>query len=344
MRVSSVVLTALIVSLNGCDTPVSTPGPLSFLPEPAPPDDPPPIQFRIGNQVSGDSDNGFGGALATDHDGTWVGAPHGPIGRVYRWDITSIDLVLEHPGRAGAHLTTTADGLLIGAPLLNAGAGAILTATGTVRAADFDGTGIALHGAGGGTYGHATGWVSMDGRNGTTVGRPAALAEANGVIGAGMPLGDVALAWASQQVLRPSVGDELGFALTVADVDGDGLEDWIAGSPGTNSVAAYSYRDATLLRQWTGSGRFGSSVLVCDLNQNGTPDLVVGSPMDGDTGTVTWFPDLSPAPTPLDVDWPSDIRLLGTAVDCFREGLVVGAPGDSEYPGRVMLIEASEGQ
>ena len=340
MHACSAVLPALIVSLSACDNPVSKPGPLSFLSDAPPPDDPPLIQFRIGGEVSGEADDGFGSAIAADADEAWIGAPHGPIGRIYRWDRSSINLALEHSGRAGAHLTTTSSGLWVGAPLVNSGAGAVLDIDGTVQAADYDGTGIALSGAGGGTYGHATGWVAKDGRAGTTAGRPAALAEANGVIGAGMPLGEIALSWASQQIRRPTVGDELGFALAVADVDGDGFEDWITGSPGTNTVVAYSYSNASRLREWSGRGRFGSSIVVCDLNKNGTPDLVVGSPVDGDNGTITWFPDLSPVEAELIVDWPSGIQLLGAALACVPDGLLVGAPGDAAEHGRVIWIES----
>ncbi len=107
-----------------------------------------------------------------------------------------------------------------------------------------------------------------------------------------------------RQLLAPTGADLFGSALAAAgDLDGDGTTDVLVGAPGTTSsstagrVSAYSGASGTLL--WTAVGDsagdlFGTAVGVFgDLDNDGTPDLMVGAPRDDaggvDAGRVAVF-------------------------------------------------------
>ena len=249
--------------------------------------------------------------------------------------------MVEGAGRLGAHLANTSDGIWISAPLTNSGEGAIYDGQGQLRFEGSSGTGIVVSSAGSGAYADSGGWRSVDGRSASTESRPTAIAEANGAIGVGFALGSTAFASGSAELSRSKMGDEAGFSVAAGDVDGDGIQEWIIGSPGSNTVTAHDSSDLSVVAQWAGSGRFGTAITVCDLDGNGREDLIVGAPFQGRNGTVTRYADFSPSPSPWDFDWPEASLQVGTAMACGNGSLVVGAPGSPESHGQAIAIHRS---
>lgn len=337
MHRSSTHLGLLFISLFGCDRPVSTPERLEFIPQ----KEPAPVGFSMESVLGENPDDGFGSAIAVSNDGVWVGAPHGGKGRAYRWKEQRLELMFEGVGRTGSHIANTSDGIWVSAPLMESGEGAIFDAQGELRFSGSDGTGIVVSQAGSGTYAHSGGWRSLDGRTGSTEGRPTAIAEANGVIGIGFAFGSIAFTADSAEISRGVLGDEAGFSLAAGDIDGDGTQEWIIGSPGSNTVTAHNSSDLSAVAQWVGSGRFGTSIAVCDLDGNGRDDLFIGSPFYGPTGNVTRYADFSESPTPWEFDWPEATLQIGAALSCGNGSLYVGAPGDHDTLGRAIAIHRS---
>ncbi|MGE0790882.1 MAG: FG-GAP-like repeat-containing protein [Sandaracinaceae bacterium] len=136
-----------------------------------------------------------------------------------------------------------------------------------------------------------------------------------------------------------SRGEELGMAVTVADLDGDGTDDLLIGSrradPTLSDIGAvYVYRGEAgrffseePIREFYGVNSFdlfGDALAVCDFNGDGRPDLAVGSPFgqdpDGasDQGTVAVFLSY---PNGRFLSTP-DVRLLG---EVLTPGMGFGA-------------------
>lgn len=338
MRASSSIYALAAVLGLGCDRPVSEPGPLKF-PAPQTHDTgDAPIAFGLTTAQGTELDDGFGSALIAESGFVWIGAPHGAQGRVYTWTDSVLTLAIEGEGRAGSHLALTPSGPWIGAPLAGPSAGQVIRPDGTVVETGEPNAGIALSSAGGGAYGFANGWSAADGRSETLPARPAAIAEANGIIGAGMPFGPVSFTAGTGSIERLTPSDEAGFALLAVDIDGDGTSEWLLGAPGAGRVTAHRSADLGAMRTWSGAGRFGSAMAVCDLNGDGTDDLVVGAPLDGENGRIHWFPSFSEASVSLEVEWP-EARGRGTALDCRNGALFIGSPGDHEVFGRVERIQ-----
>ena len=209
-----------------------------------------PIKAPIATLVSAEVDDGFGAAVAVHGGDVWIGAPHGPEGRLYRWASSEMTVAQSGSGRLGAHLSSTETSLLVSAPLSD-------------RVTDQDGeqvfagrpsVGIALSSAGDAAW--AGGWITPEGAEGVTPGRPGALHRDGNQLAVGLPHGPVALAVGEQQLMRPAPGDEAGFSLSSAEVSGQ--EAWIVGAPAANRVFAVSKDDLGVIAEWTGGGRLGT--------------------------------------------------------------------------------------
>jgi hypothetical protein len=134
-----------------------------------------------------------------------------------------------------------------------------------------------------------------------------------------------------------------------ADLDGDGIRDFIVGAPGTD--AAYVYSGATHVLLFTKNGQanssFGQSVSrAADLDGDHVCDFLVGSPYytDGSLGVIGRVAAFSGATgTKLwSFDGPVNHSVFGKSIaepgDLDGDGVadcVVGAPGDVDAGGNM---------
>jgi len=98
-----------------------------------------------------------------------------------------------------------------------------------------------------------------------------------------------------------AAGDHFGASVVVRDVNGDGTADLVVGAPLNDAAAAdggavYVYRGgpgftsrttAQTLARFLASGSqhsFGAALAAGDVTGDGTPDLVVGAPLEGASG------------------------------------------------------------
>jgi len=338
MRASSPIY-ALVVGLSlGCNRPATEPKPLQFPATQTQDTGDARTVFGFTTVEGVEVDDGFGSALIAEDGLVWIGAPHGAQGRVYQWNDSGLTLAIEREGRTGSHLARTPSGPWIAAPLAAPSTGKVIRPDGTPVETGEPAAGIALSSAGGGAYGFADGWSAADGRSQTLPARPAAIAEANGIIGAGMPFGPVAFSAESGIIERQASGDEAGFSLLAADIDGDGESEWLLGAPGAGRVTAHRSTDLVTVKAWSGGGRFGSAIAACDLDRDGVDDLIVGAPLDGESGRIHWFRSFEETPVSLELEWPK-ARGRGTALDCQDGALLIGSPGDHAVHGRVERVQ-----
>lgn len=279
--------------------------------------------------ISPNVDDGFGSALAQHQGSLWIGAPHGLQGSVYRWDEESLTEVLQGSGRLGSHLAGTSTSLWAAAPL----AAKVVDQNGDTVAEGDSGTGIALSATG--HIASASGWMAPDGATGTSPGRPTAIHQDGDALSIGMAHGPVALTAGGQDWARPEASDEAGFSLSDGIIDGQAA--WLVGAPAANKVYGLSQADLTIVRIWDGTGRFGHAITVADVDGDSTPDLVVGAPLAGDRGEVRVFTSMGSASQPLTLD-SAEIRQAGTALLAGEQRLFIGAPGDVETPGAVLMV------
>jgi hypothetical protein len=286
-------------------------------------------------------DNGFGSTLAIDGDSIWAGAPHGPEGVVYRIDGDSADPILSGGGRLGSALAVGDSGLLIGAPLTEDGAGAVVDSSGIVVVAGTGSTGLALAGGPAPAIANGAGWTRLDGDSSATLARPSSIAIAGDRVGVGMARGDVAFQVGEQTMDRPAPADFAGFSVAAADLDGDGTLEWIVGAPGSSTVRILDGETLDVRHTLTGAGDgFGAAVATCDRNGDGQHALLVGAPSAArSAGEVVLYTDpMSDTPT---TTWTGDTpgRQLGFSVACGPVGWVMGGPGGGLLSGQVWIVD-----
>ena len=306
------------------------------------PSDPVTVESRW--LTSGTIDDGFGSAIVAGEDALWIGAPHGENAVVYRWADETLTVALTGEARLGSHLAWTEDGLWIAAPLVNSGEGAVLRLDGTRHTDGFGGTGITLTSTGGGAYGWEGGWVAHDERTGASPSRPTALHQNHrGTMGVGMAHGPISLLAGDRTVPRTTPGDEAGFSLASAEITGDEIPDWLIGAPGSNTVMALDGSDLSVIKTWTGVGRFGHSVTVCHLGHGDEMTeritiMVIGSPLANGRGKVDLFLNFSETP---ESSWvgSADTAQLGSTITCLNDGFLAGAPGDAQQAGHVLWVQ-----
>ncbi len=294
--------------------------------------------LALGTLDGEQADEGFGTRVLATDDRLVFGAPFFSAGGVGAGRVATSDgasLLGEDGAFLGAGLAALADGtVLVGAP----GAGRVTTLAGDVL--------LELEGAGGVLAARGAAWVAS-----TAVGvvdhtsartdwdrRPDALAiDAAGAVWAGFARGEGAVRSGARTITRAAVGDEAGYALLLADLDGDGAEELVVGAPGAGVIYVLppddlpaSLADAAAIGP--GTGRFGAALAA---GPDGT--LYVGAPMAGDgvEGAVYRVRDGAAEPW-LAGATPGD--QLGVALSFGRGTLVAGAPGAAGATGSARVL------
>jgi hypothetical protein len=177
---------------------------------------------------------------------------------------------------------------------------------------------------------------------------------------------DLAISEPNVRLLGPDKRDHFGFAVTCADLNGDGISDLVVGARQAEGSSGLSEPGAVfafwgrpqlpdtvdlaqepadfVARGAEESGQFGYSLAVGDVNQDDTADLLVGAPLADVEGRSNagqalllnrpdgggW--DLSTRPASVTYLGPANAAALATAVliaDLNSDGtgdLVLGAP------------------
>ncbi len=155
-------------------------------------------------------------------------------------------------------------------------------------------------------------------------------------------------------LIEGAVGEEdLGWAVSSADLDGDGRTDFVLGAPAQSGGVGTAYvihgpRFAPLLATdgvaLTGGedDRCGSSLAIDDFDGDGTRDVAVGCPLADnaleDSGQVSVVQ--GPIEDPIALD-EAPLQLLGEPFDS-RAGTSLAA-GDADDDGQVDLLVGAEG-
>lgn len=300
-------------------------------------DDPGPVRILFQIVESSDPGDGFGSSLAWGNS-LLVGAPRGPLGKVYAIESETPVLFFEEasPGAAGTSLAWDASGeALIGAPLAGNGLGRVYRVGGqTQTGGNLFGArihttkqGVMISESGGFWMGEA--FFDVQGRVGDL-----ALWGDTAVVG--HPSGTSVLSGLSQTYARVEPLDEAGTALCVANFDDDPEDELAIGAPGSGWVSILNPGDtlADAFRIGTGSGRFGQAIACRD------HFLVVGAPMHGSDLSGAGWCFQGPMSewnlgAPLQVGDPW--QQLGAAVAVSTQGLAMGAPGTALVPGSVRI-------
>ncbi len=141
-------------------------------------------------------------------------------------------------------------------------------------------------------------------------------------------------------------GDQLGVAIAVGDLDGDGADELIIGAPGANGArgAVYVLRggaswpatidllDAGAPQPWTGElpgDRLGASLALLDVDGDGKLDVIAGAP-----GAASVYVLTLPPAAGADVSMRPSVKgaaasQLGASLAARDQLIAAGAPGES---------------
>jgi hypothetical protein len=299
-----------------------------------------PVVFTHKTVTSAVLGDGFGASLAWGKK-LLVGAPRGPVGKVYSIENGEQVLYFEEPaqGAAGTSIAWDAtETALIGAPLSEKGLGTLyrddeaIKTGGKVLGARIQATvqGILISESKG--FWQDESFVSLENRVGD-------LAFWGDTAVAGHPFGPFVLSTQPEKTQRLAALDEAGTALCVANFDSDPEAEIAIGAPGSGKVhilnQGQSLSEALVIG--TGDGRFGQSLACRD------HFLVVGAPMAGEdlSGAVWCFE--GPAS-----EWALESAFqqgqpwqqLGAAVEISPLGIAMGAPGTDLVSGSVRVVSA----
>ncbi len=322
MKARSSTLLTLVAALQGCSDGAVSSKRLTFVERPTTQTEPVVLIAEV-------TDDGFGSSVAASADAVWIGAPHGETGIVYRWDEKGLERATSGPGRLGAHIVHTGERLLVSAPMDNR----VVDQSGREVRSGLPSMGIALSVQG--DIAWAEGWIGQDGSEETTAGRPTSLFVSAGQTAVGFSHGEVAMRAGDRDFQRPQPQDEAGFSLSSSVIDEQ--EAWLLGAPGAGRVYAISKADFSVLRTWSGEGRFGHAILTNDVNGDGHDDLVVSSPFHHSGPQITWFDRLEEEGREVVLGGTGGLE-AGLSLAANDERLIIGAPGQPDVLGKVFVL------
>ena len=266
-----------------------------------------------------------------------IGAPEGPLGRVYELVDEDLVLVFEEQTFGAGGFSVARDhtsAVLVGAPLAEDGRGQLyrngsVVQTGNAAlAAHIQVSGETILVSESRSY-----W--LDGSGFPLAERLASSAFWNTQWTLGFAYGPNALQVGDTTWERLSEDDLAGYSLCAANFDSDPEQELAVGAPGLGKVGLLNPGETLAEAQWLGpeSGRFGHALACQD------ELLLVGAPTDGDQlqGSVWAFEGTMAswsAETPLKRGEPW--QQLGFSVAASPSLLAAGAPGNVQTPGRVL--------
>ncbi len=275
--------------------------------------------------------------------GQWAGA-------VYLLDTEAV--LLGEPGDfAGILMATSPETLAVsayGADTTEVDGGLVYLVRDAADGGDLLDRPLAYGSDPGGQFGLGLAWGDVDGD-----GEPDLLAGAPGATGASLgtgaafvfrgPVEQTTRDLDADHTLRgQATGDQTGKALAAGDIDGDGVDEWAAGSPGIGRVQVLSGGEVLATLEGTEEGRLGFSVALLDVDGDGRADLLAGATREGEGGQVLLVYG------PFEGELSGDLQLLaegegdklGIALGPTDSGFWVGASQVGDDEGAVYLLSA----
>ena len=89
-------------------------------------------------------------------------------------------------------------------------------------------------------------------------------------------------------ILGPQYSNFGQVVTNLTDLDGDFINDFAVSAPLFNQVSVYSGASGDELYNWVGGNSYGESISKAgDINNDGTPDIIIGAPSDNQGGTTS---------------------------------------------------------
>ena len=148
-------------------------------------------------------------------------------------------------------------------------------------------------------------------------------------------------------------GESLGFSVTSADLDGDGLPEWIAGAPGSDAgsdasgairvlsgadratSALYVGRSAVRVDGVLASPRLGTAVAAEDLDRDGVPELIGAAWRLDRDGTRLHAGEI--------VGWSGALVTDQLGANASEAAFVIRGQGTHQEVGRVLVVRDIDG-